>query len=182
MSKVTELVEEEASAAEAETPDEEAAPDEEAESQEVEPQTQPDPEPSGDPTAEDIKAFRAEHARHEKALRKMMGDDFDLLVECDVCGSMGYKPPDQLRTNEKYIRCETCDGAANVLTGSRDPNWYTQPCPGCGGRGFLEKMPAQPAGQPQANGEQQAAQYGTPAWMGDPNVSATPGYAAPVGG
>src|SRR6266550_9198923 len=107
MSEVKRLADAEAAKAEAVSPDEEAAESEEVEGQEGAQEAPPEPAPQGEPTPDDIKAFQAEHARHEKALVKIMGDDFGMLVVCDGCGGMGYRPPDQLKTNEKYKMCET---------------------------------------------------------------------------
>jgi DnaJ-class molecular chaperone len=180
MSEVTKLAEAEAARAESEPDENEQAEDEEVEGAEGAPEPQPEPAPSSEPTDEERKAWDAEHKRHANALAKVMGADFDLLVPCDECGAVGYRPPDQLRTNQRYIGCETCNAFGVVLTGSKAQGNETQNCPVCLGRGFLEEMPAAPAGQPAANGvTEPQPQYGTPQWMGDPQVGAQPGYAAP---
>jgi hypothetical protein len=181
MSNVKQLADAEAAKAEAESPDEPETEQPDEDEQEAE-STEPQAEPStGEPTEADIKALNQEYGRHERALQKIMGSDFALLAPCDDCGGMGYRPPDQLRSHQRFIGCETCNAFGVVKTGSRAPGNETQPCPVCAGRGFLEEMPAAPAAPPMQNGEtQQQPVYGTPPWMGDPSVSAGPQYAAPV--
>src|SRR6266850_1416107 len=110
MSKVTDLVDEEVARAEAEPDEDEGAESEEVEGQEGEREAPPAPEAKGEPTPDDIKAFQSEHARHEKALVKIMGDDFGMLVVCDECGGMGFRPPYSFKANEKYKACDTCAG------------------------------------------------------------------------
>jgi hypothetical protein len=178
-SRAKQLADEEAARAEVESPD---GDEENGEGDETgAPQTDAPPEqPSDDPSVEDIAKFTREHERHAHELRAIMGDDFETLAECDFCGGMGYAPPQVLRTNDRYKMCDTCNGFGNVLTGSRIETSATAPCPACQGRGYLEKLSVpQPTGEhvaPQSNG---ADEYGTPTWMGSPDVQPQPVYGPP---
>src|SRR6267142_3070248 len=99
MSEVKRLADAEADKVEAEADEDEGAESEEVEGQEGAQEAPPAPEAKGEPTPDDIKAFQSEHARHEKALVKIMGDDFMMLTVCDECGGMGFRPPAQLKTH-----------------------------------------------------------------------------------
>jgi DnaJ-class molecular chaperone len=173
MSEVTKLAEAEAARAEAEPDEDETQEAEEVEGAEGEQEAPAEPAPSHDPTEADMKAFQSEHARHERALVKIMGDDFEMLDVCEQCGGMGYAPPEQVKTHENYKACDVCNGFGQVATGSKNPSFATQDCPRCGGRGFLTRRvaPQRPAeAQAQDNGSDE--EFGVESWMGDPSIQA----------
>lgn len=167
MSKISELAEREAAAAEAE--DAASAP-ETLQVPESEPDETPEPEPEPDSAAkvDDVgKQFEREHERHEKALRKIMGDDFDILVRCELCWTDGYRMPaevgalsfeqanavraaigdqlaPELRQNAETVKCERCGGWGDLLSGALVERARTMQCPDCGGQGYRHKAPEPP--------------------------------------
>lgn len=149
---------------------------------------------SGEPTREQLQKLDAENLRHIKAVRRVMGAFVDGFEECDHCNTLALVPPGpRPQTHEFFIRCETCQGFGQVLTGSTRPGNEERDCPTCGGRGYVEALG--PAGQPLAEvplAQQEATAglvaaagadqpstpprpapaptYGNPSWMGDPAV------------
>ena len=179
-SKVRELAEAEAERAEAETPDEEA--EQEAEEAEQAPPPEPaEPAPAPPPgeltpeaIAEVERATTAYYKRVDKAFRG------NPPPQCAVCNGLGFdlgagSAEPAYREHEQYRGCGDCDGLGLVLTGSQVPGQDTRECPGCLGRGYVERLP-DVAGVD--NGE---PRYGSPAWLGSAQPKAPPTTAAPGG-
>jgi hypothetical protein len=151
---------------------------------------QSEEEPAGEPSDKQLRALDRENARHEAKVREIMGGFVAGWQPCSKCDGLALEEPGpEPQTSELYRECPKCKGFAKVLTGSRDPLFAFAPCPGCGGRGFQERMSS--AGTPIAQGEQPAplspapsaapasplepaaavngageGEWGTPAWMG----------------
>lgn len=141
MSKLSELVEREAAAAEAEA---------EQEQQESDPQTavEPDAAQPAAPSEKDLKALEREFERHEAALKRIMGADYERLSECPVCAGQipGYvwEPPDQLaiyRADPNKTTCPACDGYGQLRSGSRTAAALVM-CMTCAGNGYVERVQA----------------------------------------
>lgn len=160
-------------------------------------ETEAPPAPAnGEPTREQLTKLQAELTRHEKTVEKIMGPLVAGFVACDTCGGVGMVPPDLGPPPHRYFKaCDVCNGWARVATGSKEPNNAFRPCPNCRGRGYLEligpdgapvatdQLPGAAAAAPppsvepapaEASSELPAAEptFGTPSWMGDPNLGA----------
>lgn len=120
--------------------------------------------------AERDRKLESETRRHENALRKLYGDDFETLAPCPLCLADGWVAPTppgvmdpeqwlaiqaasgQL-TDAEYrdapyaVRCETCDGWGEVASGSRTEAGRLIVCRDCSGNGWREQV-AQTAGVP----------------------------------
>jgi hypothetical protein len=180
VSKVTELAQDEAARAEAESPEPEPTP--ETETPAAEPAEEPGEGEGEQPGSEDdeIKAFKAEYRRHENALRKIMGEDFEVLEQCNACAGMGYAPPVEIQAHHAYRACDTCNGFGVVRTGARNPEHEVTSCPRCGGLGFLTKQAT--ATQPSVQGSTDNGaqdEWGTEPWMGDPSIRPVPAFVTP---
>ncbi len=137
--KYPEMVEAEAQRAEAEEGDE----------PEAEPTTGPEPEEEeegeegpGGPTPEQLKALDKENRRHEQALERIVGRDWQWFVPCNVCDTMGFRavPPaieSPLRPDPKFKRCPDCGGHGMFQTDSLNPERATRRCDTCGGDGIV---------------------------------------------
>lgn len=149
---------------------------------------------SGEPTPKQLKELDRENGRHVEAVQDIMGAFVAGFVPCEKCETLGLEPPGpKPKTHEFYVACGTCNGFGRVLTGSLDQGNADVACPDCGGRGYLELMldntPAAelvkqlraqraatplpvdvhtPAAPPATAPVQ--ADFGRPAWMGDPTV------------
>lgn len=125
------------------------------------------PAPSG-PSSETIlakrnKALDAETKRHETALRKAYGDDFETLSPCPLCLTDGWVipappgafPPEQweavqlaagMMEGNSYNQapwteiCPTCDGEGDLLTGAKIERGRLTPCRDCNAMGWREKQ------------------------------------------
>jgi hypothetical protein len=137
-----------------------------------EPEPEPSPEPEPLPPAAALDAEQAAElekatAAYLKRVEKVFGPG-DVPPACPACEGLGFdltggEPAPVLLAHENFRRCDECDGYGLVRTGSHVPGHDLNACPNCVGRGYLERLPT-----PQAVPDQ-AAEYGTPAWMG--NVS-----------
>lgn len=129
------------------------------------------------PTPEQVEKLEKEHDRHHKALERIMGPAFSMFHECEACEGQGItvgEPAPQLQTNDRYKVCGSCSGYGVVLTGAINESNRVVSCPGCAGRGFLERLtPPQAAPTPNVEMTQTPEEYGTPAWMGDPDIRPT---------
>lgn len=176
--------------------------------QEPEPEPNPDAEPDPEEEAEEEQAAAEEAQARSGAERsdKQTQTMFDRAVRnfgqalCVVFeveeltptstpGVIGFLLPGftEQKTHADFTRCLTCNGYGTVLTGSSKAGEETRPCPDgrCKGRGYWERMQAQPPApapvaaitgptayppQPSENGSQEWGE--APAWMGDPRIAA----------
>lgn len=167
MSTIAERARIEAEEAEAEFPDDETAEAEEEENDETAPD--PEPEPAGEPssfqTVNDLdKKLASESKRHENALAKLYGEDWDKRLMCPLCEAEGFMlpwpagtmPDEQveavkalagvdgqadLRQATTMQRCETCDGWGEVLSGAQKEQTRAVGCPSCQGYGYVPTAP-----------------------------------------
>jgi hypothetical protein len=143
------MVEAEAQAAEAEPDDE---PDEPAPDDEEEAEAEADEESAAGPTEADMKRFESENTRHERALEKIVGDDWSSFEPCGVCGGVGHVPSGlnqslPFASDPSTEVCEVCNGYGTTLTGAREPGMVTRACSRCQGAGWTTKA-EQPGVQP----------------------------------
>jgi hypothetical protein len=104
------------------------------------------------PTDAALRKFESENARHEKALGKIMGDDFAHFAACAQCDGVGYVPESTnqalpFERDPQTEPCETCAGFGTTLTGAREPGMVTRACSRCQGSGWTT-VAEQPAVQP----------------------------------
>lgn len=102
-----------------------------------------------------MRSLESEHTRHEKALRKIMGEGFDGYTDCPVCMSMGYVFGSPLNDDEGTEVCTACKGFGEVRTASLVPQHATRQCMACLGNGYVTKqapapLPSAPVGAPLA--------------------------------
>jgi len=187
VSRVTELAEREAAAAEAEP--EPGEPGEPTEPSEPEP-SEPEPETAAKiQAAEDaqLRAFTRHMDAHKRKLRQIMGDDFEAFEPCGFCEGIGYRVIGAPQAHPESERCEACGGHGFLLTGSENPAYASIACDHCQGQGYrmkLPELPPVPVGQPTtiyidpATGLQVAAPYtATPP---PPNGTWAPGAVMPA--
>lgn len=129
------------------------------------------------------KRLENEAERHAKAVERIMGDDFALLVPSPVDWTPGFlfnvpamhptpeqvaelhallgnAAPLELREAEDAEGCDKCNALGEVLTGSRKPGQETKPCTACTGTGWKTKpvpMQQQAYTPPVSNGSSMAA-------------------------
>ena len=174
MSKVTDMVQDEAVKAEAENPDEptpdEPTPDEQedeaAEAGELEPTPESEPEVNSDAQT---KAIVSELGRHERAWAKLNGLEPEDLNACPTCEGVGFtmEPQPKIATAEYTRRCSTCNGYGEVLSGSLRQGNETVKCLTCQGMGYED---IREAAQLTQNGEARVDL--TPVAAVDPEVEA----------
>lgn len=134
-------------------------------------------DPGDEPTDDQrVKRLRKLMKGFEAELRDVLDAD-EPLTPVPMEGAIGFMVPGalDLRENDKFRRCPTCNGHGAVLTGSVADGQQTADCPRCGQRGYLERLPEQPASvdAAAANGngdDDELAGFGVPKWMGDPNI------------
>lgn len=164
MSRATELAEREAAQAEADEPDVTPGlePDEdEAEEAEHE-ETQPEHEPITEAAIKKIgQLIEREDDRHEKALRKILGELWEGRETCPLCMQEGFVIPvqpgqfdpqqrvavlnamgdygdPQLKKHPYLSRCPECDGWGKLDTGSRNEGFEREQCVRCSGNGYVD--------------------------------------------
>jgi hypothetical protein len=150
MSRVTELAEEEALRAESEEPDDDDEGTDEPDDEELDDAEEPE---ARGPSDADLKRFESENTRHEKALAKIVGDDFEHFEACGVCAGVGFVPAATnvdvpFERDPQTEPCSTCNGYGTTLTGAREPGMVTRACSKCQGAGWttVQEYPdAQPA-------------------------------------
>lgn len=178
-SRAKQLADEEAARNEAQ-PDGGGEPDEGDGDGEPEGDDAPSDETAGEPSAERMRALDDEQVRHYMAVQDIMGPFVAGFVACDECNGVGLTQPVEFKPHDRYKMCDTCNGLGNVLTGSRIETNATAPCPACQGRGYLEKLTVPPpAGEPVISQPNGGEQYGTPPWMGSPDVQPEAVYGPP---
>jgi hypothetical protein len=177
MSKVTDMAEAEARDVEAEDEDEtdepEPAPDDEELEEEAEPEAR-------GPTDADMRKFEAENTRHEKALAKVVGDDWELFEACGVCGGVGHVPAASnvdvpFERDPQTEPCETCKGYGTTLTGAKEPGMVSRACSRCQGSGWTsvqEHPEIQPLALAPTSTPEELAGNGAPSELVDPRVAA----------
>lgn len=106
-------------------------PDEPAELDDEAADAPPDEPEARMPSAAELKRFEAECTRHEKALEKIVGDEWQHFMACEACGGVGFAPkPAELQLDlvkaPGVIECTSCEGAGG------------RPCVTCDGKGGLE--------------------------------------------
>lgn len=178
---ITEMIEREAAAAEAESPDEPEA------LLEVEAESDAPAEPASDAQMEEIgKQLDAEAKRHGKQVAKIMGDSMGDLVTCPLCVTPGFVtviPPEdfdpeqreavmlamgenqspQLQHHPRFTTCDLCDGLGVLETGARNELNYTVNCERCQSRGYVD--PQEIATQAQAMRDATAPAPPPPAYL-----------------
>lgn len=123
--------------------------DEEGEAEEQDEQPEPASEPVEPPSSETVmRALEKEHGRHEKALRRIMGEGFDGYDDCPVCMSMGYVFGSPLAADETVEACPTCKGFGLLRTPSLVEQHTAKQCMNCLGNGYVTKTPAPVEGIP----------------------------------
>jgi DnaJ-class molecular chaperone len=124
---------------------------------EAEPEAEPEEEPEAGeaeraepearaPTAGELKRFEAENTRHEKALAKIVGADWEGFAACEECGGVGFRPRELMAAPELVampdaIECPGCKGYGRLLTPSRVPGQEFQVCVECAGNGWKRREP-----------------------------------------
>lgn len=153
----------------------------------------------GEPSRKQLRDLDSEQRRHIARVQTIMGGYVAGFEECEHCSGIGLVPPGpKPQTHEFFKACATCAGFGEVLTGSRRAGQESRDCPGCAGRGYVEKLDGQgmplavgggaagaldgrtppaplteasrPAEAPAADG------FGVPSWMGDPRLGNPSGY------
>lgn len=147
----------------------EQAPDVEPDEPDVDEPSEPAETEARAPTAAELKRFEAENTRHEKALAKIIGRDWEGFVACEPCGGVGFVPAmlaevPELVDMPDAIECPACKGYGRLRTPSRVPGQEFQVCVECAGNGWKREAP-QAAPAPELVGP----------------VPANGGYAAPPG-
>lgn len=112
------------------------------------------------------KELRREAGRHEDALKRIMGDDFAMFEECEMCDTLGYHPIQergpQLEVDDTVEVCDRCRGLGKLATGSLVPEQASKPCGKCQGSGWNAKL----TGQTTAAGVTPLAEVAAP-WVPD---------------
>lgn len=176
MSKISEMVRDEADEADAPTPDE----DEENAESEAPPTPEPEPEPetaSSPPAMTEQQAEREFAKLERKASTYLEGalaiaQKLELPVQmCPLCtfpglaiprqahevtsdvegavlGLIGKQAKPKLKRSPDYARCEGCDGWGEVDTDAQKEISKAAVCKKCGGRGFVDVLPTAPAPTP----------------------------------
>ncbi len=153
--KYSEMADAEELRAEAEEPDDD---DEETNDEPDDEELDEEEQEAAGPTPEALKRFEAENTRHEKALAKVVGDDWKDFAPCDTCGGVGHLPAAQNKSlpfehDPSAEVCPVCNGYGTTLTGAKEPGMVTRPCSRCTGSGWLtvaEQPQVQPLADPAA--------------------------------
>lgn len=148
MSKIMDMVEEEAIVAEMGEDDGEAAEDDET----VEEEPEPTPEPDAADVTKAVKQLEREGERHTKRVAEIMGADFALVHPCPTCqdfaaGFTLTAPEGEVPMVQatEYERCTHCNGYGVVLTGALADHGRVQTCLTCNGQGFTHKASETPS-------------------------------------
>lgn len=193
-------------------PDQPSEDDEEGEAEQAETPSEPEPEPvaidaqpSSQAEMERIgKQLDNEAKRHEKAVARIMGEDFVSMipspldytpgylwnpaivpvpenVKAMVLGLFGMQADAELRDDPDKRTCEVCDGLGMLKTGSRAPSQDALPCSHCQGKGWVQiiKPPAAvaPLPPPQQGGTVGGVPPLTDQWgrpLGHPHFNLAP--------
>jgi hypothetical protein len=148
MNKISAMIEAEARKAEAEHPDDAPPADADGspqEDQSADPPSAPDPQPS---IEAQLKAFEKENVRHETALKKLMGDDFEAFEPCPACATVGFRPTVEIQYDPDLEQCSFCKGHGILLTHAVREDRLVRECNDCQGNGYRTRTTPPP--QPQA--------------------------------
>jgi hypothetical protein len=150
-----------------------ADPDAEPDTDDTDPDAEPEPDPAAEPepinelqldrAMSDIEQAGDSYTEHVKAIQHEtpLG-----LVECPLCPVPGFvseNPMPEIDPNQRAAvlwvmgegqqrektphpnlhRCDACDGDGLLPTGSRRPEFAEQPCPKCGGNGYVDRVAEQ---------------------------------------
>lgn len=106
------------------------------------------------------KALTGEATRHENALKKIYGDDFEHRAFCPLCIGEGFLEPipaggqpeeiweavkalsgrldsGEYQTPPEFVVCARCQGIGQVSTGARNEHNSVIPCELCASRGYF---------------------------------------------
>lgn len=144
------------------------------------------------PTAAELKRFETENTRHEKALAKIIGRDWEHFEACSSCGGVGFAPSGasaeaELVEASGVVECGACNGWGRLVYPTRVEGQRLQVCIACAGNGWTrEPEPAAPvAAEPVAGLEHAPAAPAVPngpvAPPGYILVPVTPPPAVPAG-
>jgi hypothetical protein len=124
-------------------PDEETDEDEEEAAEEEAADAEPSLEAQ-------LKQFERENVRHERAIAKIMGDDFAAFEVCPGCDSLGFRPLGAIQYDRDLETCDTCKGHGFLLTGAVREDRVVRECIDCQGNGYRVhiEMPAAAAPAP----------------------------------
>lgn len=140
---------------------------------EPEPDEQEEPAaPPAPPAPPDSEAIGRELERHLGAMGRLLGAEAAGYNVCAKCMGWGISDEPEPPFDPDTAPCPRCESHGRTRTGSSDPQHAYRLCVRCGGRGYLERPPeattpvaAYAAQEAETNG------FGTPAWMGDPNLN-----------
>lgn len=128
--KLREMIEKEAAAAEAETPEDE------------------DEEGAEDETAQVTDPILIALGEYLAKVQEVLGEDAPIRP-CTYCHGMGFNPIELKQDTMSHV-CEACDGLGEVVTGSKVPDNEARICPKCNGSGYIAELPEIKIGQPLA--------------------------------
>lgn len=160
---ITEIVEREASEAEAEFPEPVIDPETggEVPSEDApEPERQEIPKATHTDLGEREKKLKSEDTRHENALKKIYGDDFERQAYCPLCIGQGFleaippgeqpeeiwaaitalsgrTPASEYLHPDELVACERCNGWGQVASGAKNEHNAVIICSTCDGRGYF---------------------------------------------
>lgn len=86
-----------------------------------------------------IRHLEREHGRHERALRKIMGEAFEGYTDCPICSSMGYVFQSPLSEDTSVELCPACRGFGMRRTPSLVPEHTARQCMTCLGNGYIDR-------------------------------------------
>lgn len=152
-------------APEGEAVEPEPEPSSEPDGEETEPETEPEVE-ARIPSSETVmlerdKKLNSEATRHENALKKVYGDDFEHRAFCPLCIGEGFLEPippggqpdeiweavkalsgrmegGEYEHPEELMMCARCNGWGNVSTSAKNEHTAVIPCSACESRGYFD--------------------------------------------
>jgi len=151
-------------------PDEAAGDDEQADEGEGDGEAEPEPAPPAPPSERAAERAFSQIEQAGDSYTEFVAEiqaETDLgLLQCPLCPVPGYvlaQPMTDVDPNQRLAvltvlgevsaeappphpnlhRCTACDGHGLLPTGSRRAEFLTQPCPVCGGNGYLDQVAEQ---------------------------------------
>lgn len=112
---------------------------------------------------------------YERKVRKIVGPEAP-LVACATCDGLGFDltggaAEADYHEHPDYQACAACAGFGAVRTGSKVAELELQPCPTCGGRGYLKRIEREHANGGEPIDHAREPEYGLEPWMGDPAIA-----------